>query len=299
MIEGRWSAQALTDGCREVGLDDAGASLIRVGTNAVYRLDGTAVVARVAPADADDGEVARQVAVSRWLAGHGVAVVRPLDVEQPVKAAGHLVTFWEAVDGPDPDTVDRSTAAADLGQILARVHALPAPREIDLPVARPFRMRSYVDQLDHLDEADRLFMAERSDQLQEAFAQLQFELPTGPIHGDADVWNLLYDADGRAVLSDLDNVRLGPREWDLVPTARYVDRYGWHTEAEYRAFVTAYGGFDVLGWAGYPVLADIQELSSVVWTAELARSSQKAAEELGWRVHSLRTGEGREAWQPL
>ena len=36
---------------------------------------------------------------------------------------------------------------------------------------------------------------------------------------------------------DLDSFAVGPREWDLVQTALFYDRLGWHTREEYRTFV--------------------------------------------------------------
>lgn len=41
-------ARALSEACRNVGLDSTGAELIRIGSNAVYRLQGR-VIARIAP----------------------------------------------------------------------------------------------------------------------------------------------------------------------------------------------------------------------------------------------------------
>jgi hypothetical protein len=100
------------------------------------------------------------------------------------------------------------------------------------------------------------------------------------------------------VLSDLDSFRIGPREWDLVQTAIYADRYGWHTEAEYQAFVTA-NGYDLRSWDGYPVLADVRELLMVLWNAGNAASSAEHAEELAKRLDTLRTGQGRHSWSPM
>ena len=52
-------------------------------------------------------------------------------------------------------------------------------------------------------------------------------------------------------LTDLDGFAVGPREWDLVLTALYFERFGWHTAEEYAAFVETYG-YDVMAWDGYP-----------------------------------------------
>ncbi|MBO0825900.1 MAG: hypothetical protein J2P27_18905 [Actinobacteria bacterium] len=58
--------------------------------------------------------------------------------------------------------------------------------------------------------------------------------------------NLLADR-GQVVLLDFESTAIGPREWDLLPTAIAVDRYGLGEDA-YRHFAEAYG-FDVRTWS--------------------------------------------------
>jgi hypothetical protein len=47
----------------------------------------------------------------------------------------------------------------------------------------------------------------------------------------------LVGAHGQAVLIDFGSFSIGPREWDLIQTALFADRLGWHIAEEYRAFV--------------------------------------------------------------
>jgi len=61
----------------------------------------------------------------------------------------------------------------------------------------------------------------------------------------------IFAADGDPVLIDPDSFAAGPREWDLVQTALFYDRFGWHNAKEYRTFVDVYG-FDIMDWSGYP-----------------------------------------------
>jgi Ser/Thr protein kinase RdoA (MazF antagonist) len=291
--------QALVDACRQVGLDPARAELLRRGTNAVYRLRSAPVVVRVAPEHAEQSDIARQVAVARWLADNQVPVVRALDVGQPVLAQGHLVTFWESISDGGANDREQYGSTAELGRILRQLHGLSAPESIDLPKAQPVaKMDDALKRLDHLTPADQGFLAARVAAMVEQTARLEFVLPQGPIHGDANVGNLLKDRDGHAVLSDLDSFRTGPREYDLLQTAMFYDDFGWHTEAEYRDFVEAYG-YDIRSWSGYPVLREGRELSMVLWVAGNAATDETAATELRRRLHSLRTGGSRRDWQPL
>ncbi|MFI6333260.1 phosphotransferase family protein [Micromonospora chersina] len=139
-------------------------------------------------------------------------------------------------------------------------------------------------------------MMGRANTLSAAYAELDFTLPVGPIHGDANVGNLLRNRAGHAVLSDLDGFAVGPRKWDLIQTAMYFERYGWHTDSEYRAFCQAYG-FDVMQWPEYKTLADVEEFMMATWLSQNAKPGTQAAEELARRVHTLQTGEGRRDWQ--
>nr|WP_307874803.1 phosphotransferase [Frankia nepalensis] len=135
-------------------------------------------------------------------------------------------------------------------------------------------------------------------ELRKKYADLSFVLPAGPVHGDANVGNVLRDESGRAVLIDLDGFAHGPREWDLLLTAMYADSYGWHSAEEYRAFVDGYG-FDVMTWEGYPVLRDIRETMMVIWVGQNVGAEPRAAAEFGKRIAALRSGASRRDWAPL
>jgi hypothetical protein len=69
------------------------------------------------------------------------------------------------------------------------------------------------------------FMKNECDRLSQRYGELEFVLSAGVIHGDASVGNVIRDDQGRALLSDLDGFATGPREWDLVLTAMYFERY--------------------------------------------------------------------------
>src|SRR5579875_1456645 len=112
----------LHEACAATGLSADGARLLRLGSNAVYRL-AAPVVARVARPDADPEATRRTVAVARWLESVGYPAVRAIDVDQPVMIDGHAVTFWEAVsaDGSEYATI------AEVAEVIAQLHKLTAP----------------------------------------------------------------------------------------------------------------------------------------------------------------------------
>jgi aminoglycoside phosphotransferase (APT) family kinase protein len=291
--------RAAREACLACGLDPGGLALLRHGTNSVYRLRSAPVVVRVAPVWVDGGQVARQVAVARWLETEGVPAVRALAVPQPVRAQGLWVTFWDAVRGGSGGTTTRYGSAAELGGVLRRVHGLAPPASLHLPGLRPLAgAPARIDRLHGLAEDDRDLLRQRAERLNRRYDAQVLGLPAVPIHGDASVGNLLRDSAGGAVLADLDGFGVGPREWDLVLTAMYADLYGWHTAEEYHGFVAAYG-YDVREWVGYPILSETRELIMVIWLAGNAAVSAEHRDELRTRFATLRTEKGRKGWVPL
>jgi len=112
------SRDALEQACAAAGIDAGGARLLRVGSNAVYRLKPPVIV-RVSRPGADAGQVRRTVAVARWLEAARYPAVRAVDVDQPVAADGHLVTFWDAVS----DDGDQYASTAEVAEVLVELAA--------------------------------------------------------------------------------------------------------------------------------------------------------------------------------
>jgi aminoglycoside phosphotransferase (APT) family kinase protein len=260
----------------------------------VYRL-ADPVVARIARPDAGTESAQRTVEVARWLASVDYPAVRAVGVDQPVVVDSHAVTFWHTVseDGGEYGTI------AQVAEVIARLHALAVPEAPRLPELQPFENASArIASSSWLSPDDRDFMSSELARLQAAYARLEFALPHGIIHGDASIGNVLRDPGGHPVVIDLDDFSTGPREWDLIQTAIYYDRFGWHTREEYETFTKVYG-YDIMQWPGYPVLADIREFIMVTWVAQKANEGGKFASEAGKRIDALRTGASRRNWLPF
>ncbi|MGY4768962.1 phosphotransferase family protein [Kribbella sp. CWNU-51] len=283
----------LREACAIARFDCADAELIRIGSNAIYRLRN-GIIARVARSHQLEDIARREVAVSRWLAQHAVPAVRALSIEQPIITADRVVTFWESTSDET-----RFGTTSDLADLLRALHGLSTPVDLDLPAHDPFdRAKERLAVLEHLSLADQQFLLNRCQELSDAYVKLDYELPFGVIHGDANVGNVLVDDQGTAMLADLDGFAVGAREWDLILTAMFFERYGWHTSEEYDSFVSRYG-YDVRGWSGYETLCDTREFLMVTWLARNAETDGHAAGELAKRVAALRTGASRRDWQPL
>lgn len=283
----------LVAACEQAGLDPAGAVLIRLGSNAVFRLVEPVII-RIAR-DGETLENARvQIKVARWLEDAEYPATRALSLDQPLCVDGHVATYWVSVS--EEETYPH---LGQVGQMIRRLHQLEYPTGLDLPARRPFEdIDRRMAGLANLAHDDAEFLRARIDSLRAAYAGLEFVLEPGVIHGDANVGNVIVDRNGHPVLIDLDSFSVGPREWDLVQTALFYERFGWHTDEEYRAFVEAYG-FDIMSWSGYPVLADYREIAMTLWLCEKVGSNDGAAAEVRKRVESLRTGSGRRDWSPF
>jgi aminoglycoside phosphotransferase len=282
----------LVSAAGEVGLEVSSCRLLRLGENAVFALEPD-VIARVIRSGASAEAVARTVAVARWLRKHEVPAVEALDVDQPVGVGDRLVTFWRSLgDG------EHYGSTMQLASLLRRLHTLDQPTSLHLPAMDPFDRASRRLLTAPLSEDDARFLSQRLDQLRDQFSALEFQLGTAVLHDDASVGNVLVDQDGVARLIDLDGFCIGPREWDLILTAIYYDRYGWHTREEYEAFCEVYGA-DVMAWDGYETLADIRELVMVTWMAQDADRDEKTGAEVAKRIDALRHNRSRKDWNPF
>jgi aminoglycoside phosphotransferase (APT) family kinase protein len=279
--------------CAIAGIDAAGARLLRVGSNAVYRLTAPIIV-RVSRPDADVDHTRRTVAVARWLESAGYPAVRVVHVDQPIVIGRHTVTFWEALS----DDGDQYASVAEVAAVLVELHQLTAPDDLHLPELSPFaNAPQRIETSTWLSPDDRAFLTSMLAQMQDAYAGLEFTLPPGVIHGDASIGNVLRDRHGHPVVIDLDGFAVGPREWDLALTAIYYDSFGWHTREEYQDFVRVYG-YDIMAWPGYPVMRAVREFLMVTWVIQKAAESDQAAAEATKRIAALRTGASRQDWQP-
>lgn len=245
----RLTRTVLEEACRSVGLDPDRAILARLGENAMYRLRDGSVMVRIGRSE----EAARKEAhVAQWLASHEFCAVRPVGHwDQPVITGGLAVTFWEFIH---EDT--RPVTSADLGRTLRQLHALPEPTSFQLPGFSPMpkveeRIRRLPERL--LSRADAEFVLHRRREIAAEFANLEFVLPSGPVHGDAHARNLMRSVSGTIKLIDFEDFCHGPREWDVAVEAVRHQALGWVGESDYRSYAAEYG-FDVIDWPGFSVV---------------------------------------------
>ncbi|GHH68746.1 hypothetical protein GCM10018793_00020 [Streptomyces sulfonofaciens] len=286
---------ALREACAVARIDASGAELLRLGSNAVYRLPSAPVIVRIARDVDAAAEMERAVAVARWLESEDFPATRVLPgVEQPLTAGGRVVTFWESAQERE-----EYATVTELADLLRRLHWLEEPESLHLSYFDPVgKLWSSLRAMRGVSAEDAAYLEQRVVRLAKEYEKLDFVLPFGMIHGDANIGNILRHRNGHAILIDLDGFTLAPREWDLILTAIYSDRFGWHSREQYEDFVHHYG-FDVMNWPGYRVLADVRELMMVLWMGQQVAGSEKSAAEFARRVETLRTDGSRKEWSPF
>lgn len=262
-----------------------------MGENALYRLPGAPIMARVGRSV----EASRkETSVATWLESYRFPVVGLANVEQVIIIDGASVTFWEYIEQSD-----RPPTSADLGAILRELHKLSAPSSgLRLPNFDP--MPKIDDRLrcigSALSEGDREFIDKRKRELQHEFASVRFELEPGPIHGDAHRHNLLRESGTETVkLIDLEDFCWGPREWDVCVEAIGYKAFGWISGSDYRSYVDIYG-FDPLKWSGFSVLQSIRELNMTTWLAQRLGESASVDAEVHRRLNDLRNDDASRDW---
>ncbi|MEU4233293.1 aminoglycoside phosphotransferase family protein [Nonomuraea sp. NPDC026600] len=287
--------RALQLACEATGLNWSGATLLGpVGDNGVFRLPSERVVARIAWGMLALASVERELRVAAWLAEQDLPAVRPSSVvaDQPVLSDGRVVTFWEEIPAP------QQGQPAEMGALLRRLHALPAPPKGLLPPFDPFyRQDSHIRDATGLHEQDRRFLMTVLEELQAAYAALPFAHAPRAIHGDPHRKNLVRGADGRTVMLDLERFAVGPIEWDLVVPAVY-HLVGWYSDAEYAAFVETYG-WDITQWEGFSTLASVRQLRMTTWLAGRTGREPRLIPEALNRIATLRDPAApRRPWTP-
>ncbi|MGW4384111.1 phosphotransferase enzyme family protein [Kitasatospora sp. NPDC004531] len=283
-------AGLLAEACAAIGRPSAGAELIRAGENTLWRLPGRIVVRIARPGQ--EAVAARELTVARWLRGHRVPAVRPLDRPPgPLLVRGRPVTFWHELPP------HRHATAPELAAALGRLHRLPPP-DAELGTIDPFvRLPARIDGATTLRAPHRDWLHGRLADLRTAWAELTpARGPSTVVHGDAWSGNLAVTATA-AHLLDFERTALGPPAWDLTSTAVAHDTFGTLDAPGYAAFCTAYGA-DVTEWPGYPVLRAIRELRLTCYALQQAAADpRRHAAQAHYRLACLRGEHGPRPWK--
>ncbi|MEU9987846.1 phosphotransferase [Streptomyces sp. NPDC048045] len=274
--------------CRESGLADRPLTQLHRHATSVFLLAEEGVIVRVSPASRRQ-HLATAVSLTRWLVANDFPATEPVNVPQPVTHQPYVVTFWRHYPQPEHG----APPAGQLGALLRALHALPPP-PVPLPQYQPLAsLKNTVDSSTYLDPDLRGWLTKRREELLDAYERLDFPLGYGHVHGDAYPGNTLW-AHRDVRLGDWDEATIGPREVDLANTFQGV-RFGRTTE-ELDEFSHQYG-YDIRQWPGLRVLCEIRDLhtlGSFIRRADYGDSG--AAEQLSFRIKTLRSRDGQARW---
>jgi hypothetical protein len=277
-----------------VGLDAAGAHRVKFTNNVVVALPASRAVLRIPGSPVARARIPAVLAAATWFAVHDLPTVRLWpDLPQPVHVGPDLVTLWRQVTpgGPDP-------TPSDLAAVLRGIHALgPPPR--DLPtwsITEGIRRRlATAVGLDHDTHAYLVGELAAVEDRLAALADLTPLIPPGVIHGDAHLGNLIASPTG-PVLCDFDSTSLGPREWDLTPTAVGTQRFNYRSDV-HRSLTDAYG-VDVTTWPGFSTLCRLRELQLVTSVLPVLDANPALRPQWQHRLNTFRDNDYRIPWTP-
>ncbi|MGF6884918.1 Ser/Thr protein kinase RdoA (MazF antagonist) [Nocardia sp. GAS34] len=290
----------LTTACEQAGLDIQDARLLRAHSNAVWLLPRSQAVVRIGRSQHRGLRFQAGLTLTRWLAAHDIPVTEPL-MDQSVDVNDATVTVWRYY----PQEQRGEPPMRDLGAILRRLHALPAP-PLEL---HPYPPLSGLTTILGSDAArgvlapdDLAWLSDRATELLDRYHGLESVLGVGTIHGDAYAGNCLWDGDNRVVLGDWDEASIGPRELDLIPSCHDHLRFG-APEDDLAQFFRAYG-LDLeefRTWPAFTVLTSMRDLHTLTgYIRRAAGEDTAAARELHRRLGMLRNpGAGTEPWHGM
>ncbi|WP_051162815.1 phosphotransferase [Nocardia brevicatena] len=272
----------LSTACQLAGFPAEDAELLHAHSNTVYLLPSTGVVARINGNDHAGLRAKASLTITRWLADHGLPVTEPA-FDHAIDVAGSTVTFWTYY----PQHRTNRPPPQQLGEILAHLHALPAP-PFPLPDYEPLIGLVSILTPDItpmvLSTEDQRWLSEQAEQLIAEYRTLPTILGRGMVHGDAYTGNTLWAGD-TVLLGDWDETSIAPRELDLANTVQ-ARRFGIQ-EADINAFLRAYG-YDPRGEPLFDALVrmrDLHTLTSYIRRAQ--RDDARAHTELTARLRSM------------
>ncbi|MFD8316271.1 phosphotransferase family protein [Kitasatospora purpeofusca] len=285
-------ATVLDQTCRTVGLDPAGAVLLRGHTNAVYHLPAARVVLKIARLGTPPESVRRTTALVVWLTGLDFPTVGLHPVQQPIEADGHLATVWTYLPQPQ-----HPVSAEQLAGPLRTLHQLTDP-PVRLPVLDTVAaIRRSLAAAAVLTPAEHDLLSRRVDELEDRLGSVAYLLEPSVVQGDPQHRNALHDGAGAAVLCDWDTASFGQPEWDLTTIEIHCRRFGYG-QAHYDAFAARYG-LDITEWSGYPVLAALRELRMITTNAKRAVPGSVTHQEVQRRISQIASGDTERRWSIL
>ncbi|MEV6070056.1 aminoglycoside phosphotransferase family protein [Nocardia sp. NPDC052001] len=281
----------MTEACLKVGIESRDSSLIRLGENAIYRLNKERAVVRIGRSLESSQ---KELSVAQWLMDNSFPGTEPLEKAPDIEIIDGLpVSFWKLIEESGSPVTSN-----DLGYVLKSFHELPEPSEPFLPefTIMPKVVPRIIGLRDRFSVETIDFLLSLHGEIENEYSGLHSILGCGPLHGDAHIGNLMRDSADILRLIDYGDTCIGPREWDVCVLA-VAYRVGTAKRETYEEFADAYG-FDALNWDGFSIVQAIRELNMTTWLMQLIGQSSTVDVEIEKRIDDLRLGRKR-CWEPF
>jgi hypothetical protein len=200
-----------------IGIDAAGAAVIKDSNNTIVLLPVERLVAKVSTSvlpGRDRTALERELRIGVHVAAKGAKIAPPADpdVAGPHRIGDAVLTFWR-YQQPQPPPSNQ----ADLGRVVRSFHSALAELAVALP--------RLADKIDHaaelfgdrgrtpwLTDRDRRLAAQAEPRIHELLDRLN---PNTALHGAPHDGNVIWTIRG-PLLIDFEESCTGPLEWDLA-----------------------------------------------------------------------------------
>lgn len=278
--------------CALAAISDEDATVLQPpADNAMVALPKLGLVARIGVDTSHLARLNQELHVATWLADSGLPTPRPASSPPGRQLAikqGRVFTWWEYLPS------QTHTDLPGLMRLLRHLHVLRDPRP-DIAVFDPWaRIPGQIAAAEGLASLDRARLRRRWEVLRGRWVSSRWSSEEQVvIHGDAHLQNTLVYR-GRAFLLDLEDVRLGPWQWDAISPLVHR-RAGWISDVEYRAAVEAYG-LDPADESDIELLVSIRMLRMTCWLASRTGREPELAGAVRRRIQSLQDSNPLGQW---
>lgn len=273
--------------------------LVRLGSNAIYKLKDYNYVVRISKPDLNIDILELRHQFIEELGQTGFPLIRMVkDYPRLVLSGCHVVAWHYEYD------MRKNVDWIEFGELIKRFQSesndLLKKSDLNLPKHNPFQKvrerLSYIKERDLLEEADLKYFFSQCERLEKLYADYVPVLGMSAIHGDAHTGNVITTDKG-LVLCDFDEIAIGPKEYDLVPAASIITRFNIDMK-NFEKLSEVYG-YNLLEDPQADVLVQIRELTMTTWLCQNKGISKLIDREIAYRLETIRKGDRYALWTPM
>jgi Ser/Thr protein kinase RdoA (MazF antagonist) len=278
--------------CVSASISDEDATVLQPpADNAMVALPKLGLVARIGVDTSHLARLRQELHVATWLAQNGLATPKPATsppTRQLAVEQGRVFTWWEYL--PSRTRTD----LPGLMRLLRHLHGLRDPHP-EITTFDPWaRIAGQIAAAEGLAARDHALLRRRWEVLRGRWSRARWPNEDHVvIHGDAHLHNTLVYRD-RPFLLDLEDVRLGPWQWDAISPLVHR-RAGWISDTEYREAIEAYGR-EPADEPDIELLVSIRMLRMTCWLASRTGREPELVGAVRRRINTLQDSNPLGQW---